>query len=89
MKKVGYIVLIGSLGYGRIMFLYNIIFDVVRYYCFDQVYMYLFDFGINGLMLVIDILYVVDYFIVDQEDKIVKVICIFNDEIDRCKKILS
>ncbi len=51
--------------------------------------MYLFDFGTNGLMPVTDIPHVADYFTVDQEDKIAKAIRIFNDEIDRRKKILS
>ncbi|MDU9972935.1 type VII secretion protein EssC [Staphylococcus aureus] len=89
LKKAGHIALIGSPGYGRTTFLHNIIFDVARHHRPDQAHMYLFDFGTNGLMPVTDIPHVADYFTVDQEDKIAKAIRIFNDEIDRRKKILS
>lgn len=89
LKQAGHIALIGSPGYGRTTFLHNTIFDIARHYRPDQAHIYLFDFGTNGLMPVSDIPHVVDYFTVDQEEKIEKAIKRINKLVSERKKLLS
>ena len=89
LKQAGHIALIGSPGYGRTTFLHNTIFDIARHYRPDQAHMYLFDFGTNGLMPVSDIPHVADYFTVDEEEKIEKVIKRVNQLVAERKQLLS
>ncbi|ARJ50997.1 type VII secretion protein EssC [Staphylococcus lutrae] len=85
----GHVAVIGSPGYGRSTFLHNVIFDIARHYRPDQAHMYLFDFGTNGLMPVVDVPHVADYFTVDQEDKIKKVLKRIHETMNDRKKLLS
>ncbi|UBH14812.1 type VII secretion protein EssC [Macrococcus armenti] len=87
--ETGHIALIGSPGYGRTTFLHNIITYIARHQQPDQAHMYLFDFGTNGLMPMVDFPHVADYFTIDQQEKIKKVIRILNDLINERKQILS
>lgn len=88
-KDSGHIALIGSPGYGRTTFLHNIIFNLARHHRPDQLHMYLFDFGTNGLMPITDIPHVADYFTVDQEEKINKAIKRIESLINDRKRMLS
>ncbi|MCY1581240.1 type VII secretion protein EssC [Staphylococcus pettenkoferi] len=87
--NAGNIGIIGSPGYGRTTFLHNIIFNIARHHRPDQAHFYLFDFGTNGLMPVIDLPHVADYFNLDQEEKIRKAIKRINQMIAERKRLLS
>ena len=89
LNQAGHVAVIGSPGYGRSTFLHNVIFDIARHYRPDQAHMYLFDFGTNGLMPVVDIPHVADYFTTDQEDKIKKALKRIHEAINERKKLLS
>ncbi|AVO03098.1 type VII secretion protein EssC [Staphylococcus simulans] len=89
LKKAGNIAVIGSPGYGRSTFLHNITFDIARHFRPDQAHLYLFDFGTNGLMPMIDVPHVADYFTVDQDEKIKKALKRLQGIIDERKKLLS
>lgn len=89
LNEAGHIAVIGSPGYGRTTFLHNTIFDLARHHRPDQAHMYLFDFGTNGLMPVVDVPHVADYFTVDQEAKIAKAMKRINQIIAERKQLLS
>ncbi|NJH85916.1 type VII secretion protein EssC [Staphylococcus agnetis] len=89
LNQAGHVAVIGSPGYCRSTFLHNVIFDIARHYCPDQAHMYLFDFGTNGLMPVVDVPHVADYFTADQEDKIKKALKRIHEAVSERKKILS
>lgn len=89
LNQAGHVAVIGSPGYGRSTFLHNVIFDIARHYRPDQAHMYLFDFGTNGLMPVVDVPHVADYFTADQEDKIKKALKRIHEAVSERKKILS
>ncbi|MCU7557222.1 type VII secretion protein EssC [Macrococcus capreoli] len=88
-QETGHIALIGSPGYGRTTFLHNVITYLARHHQPDQVHMYLFDFGTNGLMPMVDFPHVADYFTIDQQEKITKVIRILGEVLHERKQILS
>ncbi|UEX90019.1 type VII secretion protein EssC [Staphylococcus ratti] len=89
LNQAGHVAVIGSPGYGRSTFLHNVIFDIARHYRPDQAHMYLFDFGTNGLMPMVDVPHVADYFTADQEQKIEKALKRIHEAISERKKLLS
>ena len=89
LKQSGHIALIGSPGYGRTTFLQSMMFNIIRQYRPDQAHMYVFDFGTNGLMPMVDVPHVADYFTVDQEEKIVKSVKRIQEMIAERKRLLS
>ncbi|MGV2876343.1 type VII secretion protein EssC [Macrococcus capreoli] len=88
-QETGHIALIGSPGYGRTTFLHNVITYLARHHQPDQVHMYLFDFGTNGLMPMVDFPHVADYFMLDEKEKLEKAIKRINNEIEKRKVLLA
>ena len=89
MKNIGHILLVSSPGFGKSTFLQNMAIDLMRKNTPEQVHCYLYDFGTSGLVSLSDFPHVADYFILDENEKIMKSVRRLNEEIKRRKKILS
>lgn len=63
--------------------------DLVCYNSLEFLNFYFFDFGINGFLFLRCLLYVVDFFIIDDDEKIVKFIVCIKVEMFDCKKVFS
>ena len=60
--------------------------DLMRKNTPEQVHCYLYDFGTSGLVSLSDFPHVADYFILDENEKIMKSVRRLNEEIKRRKK---
>ena len=71
---------------GKSTFLQNMAIDLMRKNTPEQVHCYLYDFGTSGLVSLSDFPHVADYFILDENEKIMKSVRRLNEEIKRRKK---
>ncbi len=85
----GHLVVFSSPGYGKSTFLQTVVMDLARSHTPESVHMYLLDFGTNGLLPLKDLPHVADTILVDDQEKIEKLIRRLDDEIKARKKKLS
>lgn len=88
-SKDGSMVLYGAPATGKTTFLQTITMDLARSYSPSQVNFYLLDFGTNGLAALSKLPHVADWILMDQVEKLDKLIRIVTREISKRKKLLS
>ncbi len=89
LSKDGHLVAFSSPGYGKSTFLQTVVMDLARAHNPEQLHVYLLDFGTNGLLPLKDLPHVADTFLVDDQEKIGKLLRRLADEIKMRKKKLS
>lgn len=89
LTKAGHLVVFASPGYGKSTFLQTVVMDLARTHTPEQMHVYLLDFGTNGLLPLKDLPHVADTFLVDDQEKISKLLRRLTDEIKARKKKLS
>nr|WP_318540685.1 type VII secretion protein EssC [Terribacillus saccharophilus] len=74
LSKDGHIAVFASPGYGKSTFLQTVVMDLVRQHNPEHLHVYLLDFGTNGLLPLKSLPHVADTFLVDQVEKVGKLI---------------
>lgn len=87
--KDGHIAVFASPGYGKSTFLQTIVMDLAREHRPEHFHVYLLDFGTNGLLPLKDLPHVADTFLVDEIEKIGKLIRLLTAIIKERKQLLS
>ncbi|MFD1850867.1 type VII secretion protein EssC [Oceanobacillus bengalensis] len=87
--KDGHLAVFSSPGYGKSTFLQTVVMDLVRQHNPEQLNLYLLDFGTNGLLPLKDIPHVADTILIDEEEKIGKLIRLLTNTIKERKQKLS
>lgn len=89
MNETGHTMVIGSPGYGKSTFLQNFSVDLMRKNTPENVHLYLYDFGTSGLISLADFPHVADYFTLDETEKILKSLRLFQNELKKRKKLIA
>lgn len=89
LSKDGHIALFSSPGYGKSTFLQTVAMGLARVHRPCHIHIYLLDFGTNGLLPLRDLPHVADSFLIDDGEKIGKLIRRMEHEIKERKKLLS
>lgn len=89
MTKDGHVAVFSSPGYGKSTFLQTVVMNLVRQHNPEQLHIYLLDFGTNGLLPLKDVPHVADTVLIDEEEKIGKLIRLLTNEIKERKQKLS
>lgn len=85
----GHVVLYGSSGYGKSTFIQTMILDLAHKHTPETLHLYLMDFGTNGLLPLRQLPHTADFFRVDEEEKIAKLMTKLTEEIKARKKLLA
>lgn len=89
LTKDGHLVVFSSPGYGKSTFLQTVVMDLARAHNPEMLHVYLLDFGTNGLLPLKDLPHVADTFLVDEQEKIEKLLRRLTEEIKVRKQKLS
>ena len=89
LAKDGHVLLYGSPGTGKTIFLQSAGMDLARKFSPKDLNMYLMDFGTNGLAPLSKLPQVADTMSLDQTEKISKFVRIMEKELNRRKKLLA
>lgn len=89
LSKDGHVAAFSSPGYGKSTFLQTVVMDLVRAHSPAALHVYLLDFGTNGLLPLKDLPHVADTMLIDEEEKIAKLIRLLEGEMRERKKLLS
>ncbi|MFU2164750.1 type VII secretion protein EssC [Streptococcus pluranimalium] len=89
MEQTGHILLVSSPGFGKSTFLQTLAVDAMRKHSPGEVHFYLYDFGTSGLISLSDFPHVVDYFALDETEKILKSMRRLKQMVKERKKALS
>ncbi|MDE5415224.1 type VII secretion protein EssC [Alkalihalobacterium chitinilyticum] len=87
--KDGHIAVFASPGYGKSTFLQTIVMDLSRQHSPEHFHVYLLDFGTNGLLPLKGLPHVADTILVDEMEKVGKLIRLLTSEIKKRKQLLS
>jgi len=86
--KDGHLAVFSSPGYGKSSFIQTVIMDLVRTHSPSDLHIYLLDFGTNGLLPLRDLPHVADMMLIDEEEKIKKLLRRLEQEINHRKQLL-
>lgn len=89
LTKDGHVAVFSSPGYGKSTFLQTIVMDLARVHSPGDLHVYLLDFGTNGLLPLKDLPHVADTMLIDEDEKIHKLIRILESKMRARKKLLS
>ncbi|HLR70278.1 MAG TPA: type VII secretion protein EssC [Pseudogracilibacillus sp.] len=89
LTEEGHLAVFSSPGYGKSTFIQTVVMDLARVHHPGTLHMYLLDFGTNGLLPLKDLPHVADTMLVDEDEKIGKLIRRMDQEIKERKKRLS
>lgn len=89
LTKEGHVAVFSSPGYGKSTFLQTTVLDLARFHNPEQFHVYLLDFGANGLLPLQHLPHVADTFLIDEEEKIGKLLRRLSGEMKERKKRLS
>ncbi|RDW16461.1 type VII secretion protein EssC [Oceanobacillus arenosus] len=89
LSKDGHIAVFSSPGYGKSTFLQTVVMDLVRQHNPEHLHVYLLDFGTNGLLPLKNIPHVADTILVDEVEKVGKLIRLLSNKIKERKQKLS
>ncbi|CDQ40394.1 type VII secretion protein EssC [Virgibacillus salexigens] len=89
LTKHGHLAVFSSPGYGKSTFLQTLVMDLVRQHRPDQLHVYLLDFGTNGLLPLKNIPHVADTFLIDEVEKVGKLIRLVSAILKERKQKLS
>lgn len=85
----GHLLVLSSPGYGKSTFLQTVVMDLARVHHPERLHFYLLDFGTNGLLPLKDLPHVADTMLIDEEEKIGKLLRRLDEEIKTRKRKLS
>ncbi|HEM2816631.1 TPA: type VII secretion protein EssC [Streptococcus suis] len=88
-EKDGHIALFSSPGMGKSTFVQTVLVDLFRQNNPDRLHTYLLDFGTNGLLALNDYPHVAEYFLVEETEKLQKLIKRLQDEIRERRKLFT
>lgn len=89
LSKDGHMAVFSSPGFGKSTLLQSIVMDVARVHSPEHLHVYLLDFGTNGLLPLKDLPHVADTFLIDENEKVGKLIRRMEDELKKRKNLLS
>lgn len=89
LTKDGHLAVFSSPGYGKSTFIQTVIMDVARVQNPEYLHIYLLDFGTNGLLPLKDLPHVADTILIDESEKIGKLVRRLEGEIKHRKQLLS
>ncbi len=89
LTKDGHLAVFSSPGYGKSTFLQTVVMDVTRVHHPAQLHLYLLDFGTNGLLPLKGVPHVADTILIDESEKIGKLLRRLDTEMKARKKLLS
>lgn len=89
LRESGHLMVASSPGYGKSTFIQTLAIDIMRKHAPDQAQFYLFDFGNNGLLPLLEFPHVADHFGMDETEKIEKALRRFQQELKERKRALS
>lgn len=89
LTKDGHLAIFSSPGYGKSTFIQTVVMDVARVHNPEMVHIYLLDFGTNGLLPLKDLPHVADTILIDETEKIGKLIRRLENEMKVRKQLLS
>ena len=78
-----------SPGYGKSTFLQTVVMDLARQHNPEHLHLYLLDFGTNGLLPLKNLPHIADTIMIDEVEKINRLVHRMDDEIKKRKKMLS
>lgn len=85
----GNIGIFGSSGYGKTYTIYTLLLQFARLYRPDQLHFYLMDFGNGGLLPFKQLAHTADYFLLDEEKKLNKLVSLIQNEMSRRKVLFQ
>ncbi|KIR10456.1 hypothetical protein TP70_00790 [Staphylococcus microti] len=85
----GHLVIYSAPGMGKSSLLQTMVMDLSRQLTPEHLHVYLFDFGTNGLLPLRDLPHVADNFLLDDTEKLTKVMARFKAEMADRKKRFS
>lgn len=89
LTKDGHIAVFSSPGYGKSTFLQSLIMDLIRQHNPEHLHVYLLDFGTNGLLPLADLPHVADTILIDEIEKVQKLVRRLSEEMQMRKRLLS
>ncbi|SNZ14040.1 DNA segregation ATPase FtsK/SpoIIIE, S-DNA-T family [Terribacillus aidingensis] len=89
LSKDGHIAVFSSPGYGKSTFLQTVVMDLVKQHNPEHLHVYLLDFGTNGLLPLKNLPHVADTFLVDQTEKVGKLVRMLTGVMKQRKQKLS
>ena len=89
LAKDGHLLVISSPGYGKSTFLQTVVLDLARTHNPSRFHVYLLDFGTNGLLPLKGLPHVADTMLIDEEEKVGKLLRRMMNEMKSRKKKLS
>ena len=89
LTKDGHLAIFSSPGFGKSTFIQTIIMDLARVHSPADFHVYLLDFGTNGLLPLTDLPHVADTMLVDENEKVGKLIRRLEAEMKTRKQLLS
>lgn len=89
LTKDGHVVVFASPGYGKSTFLQTTVMNLAMQHHPGHLHVYLLDFGTNGLLPLRNLPHVADTIMIDETEKVGKLLRILTDEIKERKKRLS
>ncbi|MCK0473460.1 type VII secretion protein EssC [Halalkalibacter sp. APA_J-10(15)] len=89
LTKDGHIAVFSSPGYGKSTFLQTVVMDLARQHHPEHFHVYLLDFGTNGLLPLKGLPHVADTFLVDDSEKVGKLIRLLSTVMKERKQLLS
>lgn len=89
LAKDGHILVLSSPGYGKSTFLQTVVMDLARTHHPGRLHTYLLDFGTNGLLPLKDLPHVADTLMIDETEKIGKLMRRLQENMKTRKRKLS
>ncbi|WP_424475014.1 type VII secretion protein EssC [Oceanobacillus kimchii] len=89
LSKDGHLAVFSSPGYGKSTFLQTVVMDLARQHNPEHFHVYLLDFGTNGLLPLKNLPHVADTFLIDEEEKIGKLVRMISTIVKQRKQQLS
>ncbi|BAC13272.1 hypothetical conserved protein [Oceanobacillus iheyensis HTE831] len=89
LSKDGHLAVFSSPGYGKSTFLQTVVMDLARQHNPEHFHVYLLDFGTNGLLPLKNLPHVADTFLIDEEEKIGKLVRMISSIVKQRKQQLS
>ncbi len=89
LKEEGHLAVFSSPQFGKSTFLQTLVMDLARQHNPEEMHTYLFDFGTNGLLPLVQLPHVADNILLDDTEKMDKWLRIITNEIRSRKRKLS
>ena len=89
LSKEGHMIVFSSPGFGKSTFLQTVVMDLARVHNPENLHVYLLDFGTNGLLPLKQLPHVADTILIDESEKIGKLLRLITNTVKERKQQLS